>query len=232
MLKRNEEALKSAENAADEDREASGDGGYAADSERGAPSRRRPRVAHLPHVLVAELASRLGLGSVAYLIGALDVDRVPVLGHAFFTARPPHGPPVRQMLHASPLYYGDPWFDHVEYRRPGASDGDDAQYGQVRLLMRTIDGSDAAVVAEMDRVAGAEECPLSSRGCIQLLWAAAVWDDEEGDCPHVRLRLVAVKDILKAVHIVPDCAELGRRLGIGVSPPLFGTCDEGTWRMR
>lgn len=100
------------------------------------------------------------------------------------------------------------------------------QYGQVRLIVRTKDGSDAAVVAEMDRVNGVEECPLSSRGCVQLRWAPDVHDEEQRDCRHVRLRLVALKDILRAVYIVPDCAELGRRLGIGVLPPSFGTNDE------
>lgn len=107
VLKRNEEALKRAEEAAGEDQEASGDGGYAADNERSALPSCRPRLAHLPHALVSELASQPGLGSIASLLGVRDVDRVAVPGHVFFTARPPRGPPVRQMLHASPLYYGD-----------------------------------------------------------------------------------------------------------------------------
>lgn len=232
VLKRNEEALKSTERAAHQDREASGNGGYAADSERSAAPRRRARVAHLPHVQVRELASKPGLSCIIALLGARDADRVAMPGQVFFTARLPHGPPVRQMLHASPLYYGDAWFDHVEYRPAITADGNDPVYGQVRVLVRTADGLDAAVVAEMDRVVGAEECPLSSRGCIQLRWAVAEGDAEEEQCRQVKLRLVPVKEILRVVHIVPDSAELACRSSIGVSPPSFGTSDERMWEMR
>lgn len=232
VLRRNAVALTSRESAAAEDCEVSGNGGYAADNDAAAPVLRRARVAHLPHERVRVLASNPGLEHVGSVIGASDQDRVAVPGHVFFMARLPHGPPVRQMVHASPAYHGNAWFDHVEYLASAPSERTTTQYGQVRLLVRRKDGVDAAVVAEMDRVVGADECPLSARGCTQLRWAVSHVGDEEEDCRRVKLRLVRVSDILCVVHVVPDCAEMGRRLGIGVTPPLFGESSERMWSMR
>lgn len=116
----------------------------------------------------SNIASKPALASVATLLGDRNIDRVAVTGHIFLTARLPHGPFIRQMLHASPVYHGNAWFDHVEYFLAKAVEGDVAQYGQVRLLLRSRDGADFAVVDEMDRVVEAEKCPMTFRGCTQL----------------------------------------------------------------
>lgn len=168
--------------------------------ERSAALRCRARVAHLLHVQVRDLASKPCSSCISAVLGARDADRVAVPGHVFFTAQLPHGPPVSQMLHASPLYYDDAWFDHEGYRPAISADGIDPVYGQVRVLVRTTDRLDSAVVAGMDRVVGAEKSSLSSQGCIQLRWAVAEGDADEEECRQAQLRLVPVKEKSSCSH--------------------------------
>lgn len=102
----------------------------------------------------------------------------------------------------------------------------------MRLIVRTADDVDKLVLAEMERVVGAEECPLSTRSCTQLQWSTRVRDHDVDFDREVKLRSVPVTDAVPVVHIVPDCADMGRRESIGVAPPTFGSSGERLWRMR
>lgn len=232
VLRRNAEALKSAEGAAaNEDRQVSGDGGYAADNDSTPLPPRQARVAHLPTERVGKLASQSGMASLASVLGALDQDRIAVPSQLFFMARPPHGAPIRQMVHASPAYHGSSWYDHVEFLPTATADRAAALYGQVRLLVRYKSGVDHAVVAQMHVAEDAEECPLSARGCIQLRWIVDQAANADEGCQQVKLCLVPMASILRVAHVVPDCAEMARREGIGGTPPSFGTSDARMWSM-
>lgn len=106
------------------------------------------------------------------------------------------------------------------------------QYGQVRLIVRTHDDVDRLVLADMERVEGADECPLSARSCTQLKWSTSANGHAGDDDRQVKLRAISVTDVMRVVHIVADCADMGRRETIGVAPPSFGSNTKRLWSMR
>lgn len=197
-----------------------GDDGYAVDSERQPAPLRRARTVHLEHNLVRHLAAMPGLSMLA--------DGVAVPKHVFFQARLEDGRRVRQVLRASAVFHGMEWYDHVLYQPSGT----EPNYGQVRLLVRLPCGSDVAIVAELEHVLSADECPLSARGCTNLQWTTVVVGGEPSAARHVKLHAVPVKNITRVVHVVPDSADMCRRLGVGSSPPSFGEIGEGLCSMR
>lgn len=136
------------------------------------------------------------------------------------------------MVRASPSFHDKQWYDHVEYRPPGTEAGRDVQYGQVRLIVRTHDDVDRLVLADMERVEGADECPLSARSCTQLKWSTSARGHAGDDDRQVKLRAISVTDVMRVVHIVADCADMGRRETIGVAPPSFGSNTKRLWSMR
>lgn len=231
VLQRNAEQLQQEALAAAQHRAASGDGGYVAEDRTAGPPLRRARTAHLGHVRISDLAARPGLSTLAALLGVSDRHRVAVPSHVFFSAQIAGDGARRQVVRASPSFHGRQWFDHVECMPAGAAAEGTTQFGQVRLIVRRADEVDHVILAEMERVVGADECPLSSRGCTQLRWCASE-PHERGAVAQVRLRAVPVTDIVRVVHIVPDCADMGRREKIGVTPPAFGTDSARVWTMR
>lgn len=202
--------------------------GYLADSEEQRRPLRRARTVHLEHHLLSSLAARPGLSSLPGVIGLRCGDRVAVPKHVFFQARLGDGRRLRQVVRASEAFHGSKWYDYVAYRASGT----ESEYGHVRLLVRLDGGVDVAVVAELERVTAAVECPLSARGCTRLRWTTATAGAGASASRHVRLRAVPVSDIIRVVHIVPDSAELCRRLGLGPSPPSFGANGQNVWDMR
>lgn len=192
---------------------------------------RRAPTAHLPNECVANLAKRPGLGTLASVLGVPERERIAVAGHMFFRAQLPAGD-QRQVVRASPLFFGKPWYDHLEYRAARSAGDGALRYGQVRLLVRGKDGEDTAVVAEMERVVGADECPLSARGCTQLRWSATAPHEGDDGSGHVKLRAVPVLDIVRVVHIVPDCADMGELERVGETPPAFGQSGQRLWNIR
>lgn len=205
-----------------------GDDGYEADSERQPAPLRRPRTVHLEHNLVRHLAAMPGMSMLADVIGLPAAERVAVPKHVFFQARLEDGRRVRKVLRASAVFHGMKWYDHVLYQPSGT----EPIYGQVRLLVRLPCCSDVAVVAELERVLSADECPLSARGCTNLQWTTVVVSGEPIAARHVKLRAVPVKSITKVVHVIPDSADMCRRLKVGRSPPSFGEIGEGLCSTR
>lgn len=206
------------------------DDGYSADVEQQAAPLRRARTAHLPHATVGVLAAAPGMFNLARVSGLRASDRVAVPTYVCFMAQLSDGRCRRQVVRASAMFYGKKWYDHVLFSRSGNGTALETRYGQVRLNIRQEGGCDVAVVAEMEHAVGADECPLSARGCTQLRWS----EDTMPGAPHrqVRLRTVPVEHIIRVVHIVPDCAELCRRVGVGSTPPSFGESGDRLWAMR
>lgn len=205
-----------------------GDDGYAADSEGQPAPLRRAQTVHLEHNPVRDLAAMPGMSMLADVTGLPGAERVAVPKHVFFQARLEDGRRVRQVVRAAAVFHGKEWYDHVLYQPSGT----EPSYGQVRLLARLPGGSDVAVVAEMQRVLSADECPLSARGCTNLQWTTVVVGGEPSAPRHVKLRAVPVNNIRRVVHAVPDSADMCRRLGVGRSPPFFGDIGEGVCSMR
>lgn len=205
-----------------------GDDWYAADSERQPAPLRRARTVHLEHILVRDLAAMPGMATLADVIGLPGSERVAVPKHVFFQARLEDGRRVRYVVHASAVFHVKEWYDHVLYQPSGT----EPSYGQVRLLVRLPCGSDVAVLAELERVLSADECPLSARGCTNLQGTTVVVGGEPSAPRHVKLRAVPFDNITRVVHVVPDRADMCRRLGVGRSPPSFGDSGEGVCSMR
>lgn len=230
-LRRNAAAKQEQVMVAAQDRGASVDGGYAADSEMVGAPLRRARTAHRKHERVGVLSARPGLSTLTLVLGVPERRRVAVTGHVFFHARLPQGS-RRQVVRASASFHDTQWYDHVEYLSAGAAEGAAVQYGKARLIVRTADEVHRVIVAEMERVIGADECPLTTRGCTQLRWSTS-GPDENGDARRlVTLRAVPSTDIVRVVHVVPDCADMGRRERNGVTPPSFDLGCERLWNMR
>lgn len=226
VLRQNEEARVQDRRAARPD---DAEDGYSADVEQQAAPLRRARTAHLPHATVGALAAAPGMFNLARISGLRACDRVAVPSYVYFMAKLSDGRCRRQVVRASAMFHGRKWYDHVLYT-PGVGAASQTRYGQVRLLVRQEGGCDAAVVADMDHAVGADECPLSARGCTQLRWT----EDTLPGAPHrqVKLRIVPIEHIIRVVHIVPDCAELFRRVGVGSTPPSFGESGDRLWAMR
>lgn len=159
VLRRNAAVTQAQDSALAESRAPDTDSGYAADDETGASLMRRTRTAHLPHERIPQLATRLGLAILAAILSVPERKRITVPGHIFLEAQLPVGR-KRQVLRASPVFFGKEWYDHLEYRSPRSDADCTVRYGQVRLPVRDQDGEDFAVVAEMEPVVGADECQL------------------------------------------------------------------------
>lgn len=82
---------------------------------------------------------------------------------------------------------------------------------EVRAIVRQPEG-DIAVVADMEVVHGASNCPLVSRGCTRLAWSVL-----EGETD-VRLRALPMASIRCVLHVVPDFADLVECLGVHAQP--------------
>lgn len=214
-----------------EDRAAKKDSGYVADNEMVGAQLQRARTGHLKHEHVRQLSTRPGLSALPAVLGVPGSRRVAVLAHMIFEAQVACGK-RRQVVRTSPSFHEKQWYDHKEYRSVGTASAGDLQYGKVRLIVRTADDVDKLVMSEMERVVGAEECPLSTRSCTQLQWSTRVRDHDVDSDREVKLRSIPVTDVVPVVHIVPDCADMGRRESIGVAPPTFGSSGERLWRMR
>lgn len=145
------------------------------------------------------------------------MDRVAAPNHVFFQARLKDGRRIRQVVRTSAEFHGKELYDHILYHT-----GTESDYGQVRLLVRLPGGVDVAVVAELERVLSAEACPLSARGCTNLRWTSSSVGGESSAPRRVKLRAVPISDLVWVVHIVPDSADMCRRLRVGQIPPLFG----------
>lgn len=204
--------------------------GYAADVEEAEGPPRGARTEHLMQRDIQELADAPGLSSLATLLGIDGNKRVAVLSYTYINARLPHASVTRQVVHASADFHGASWFDHVEYRRPDAPAGETVHYGQARLLLRLPDGTEVAIVAEMEQLSAAVEGPFSAHGCFHLCWTL----DEHADrtIAPVRVRVVPLADVVRVVHVVPDFAHMCRRHGLGSSPPPLGTTGESVQHIR
>lgn len=227
VLRQNEEARVQELRVA---RSGDEDAGYSADVEQQAAPLRRARTAHLPHAMVGVLSAAPGMFNLARVSGLRASDRVAVPTYVYFMAQLSDGRCRRQVVRASAMFHGKKWYDHVLFSPCGVGTASETRYGQVRLLLRQDGGRDVAVVAEMEHAIGAEECPLSARGCTQLRWT----EETLPGAPHrlVKLRTVPVDHIIRVVHIVPDCAEMCRRVGVGSTPPSFGESGDRLWAMR
>lgn len=230
VLKRNAELHVDGRTEGRRRRERTVVNGYAADVDESNRLPRRVRTQHLAQHYVRRLAEEPGLSTLATLLGTDGDKRVGVLSFTHILARLPHGSVTRQVVHASSLFHGASWFDHVEYRQPDAPADGAVHYGQARLLLRLLDGTDVAIVAAMEQPSAADEGPLTARGCVQLCWTMED-DSDPGNAP-VRIRIVALADVVRVVHVVPDCARLCRQRGLGTSPPPFGSTGEIVRDMR
>ncbi|KAK1868635.1 hypothetical protein I4F81_011120 [Pyropia yezoensis] len=225
VLRKNEEAGVQELRAA---RPRDADDGYSADVTQQAAPLRRARPAHLPHATVGVLAAAPGMFNLARVSGLRASDRVAVPTYVYFMAQLSDGQCRLQVVRASAMFHGKKWYDHVLFSLSGVGTASETRYGQVRLIFRQEGGCDVAVVAEMEHAVGADECPLSARGCTQLRWS----EDTMPGAPHrqVKLRTVPVEHIIRVVHIVPDCAELCRRAGVGSTPPSYGESGDRLWQ--
>lgn len=82
---------------------------------------------------------------------------------------------------------------------------------EVRAILRRPEG-DVALIADMVAVPGVANYPLVSRGCTRLAWRVLGGDTD------VRLRVLPVACIRRVVHVVPDFADLVRRVDVHAEP--------------
>lgn len=168
---------------------------------------------HLRRVHLSEMAQWPGLAGVA---DALDLPQdalVRISTRISFEAVFECGWTVTQLLYASPLFRGDPWYDFVLCTQ--ANDASTLSVAEVRAIVRQPDG-DVAVVADMAVVEGVANCPLVSRGCTRLAWS--VPDGKTEVC----LRVLPLSCIRRVLHVVPDFADLARRRGFDAEPAGWG----------
>lgn len=176
VLRRYASARQAEDKAAASQSAPAGDGGYTADDETVGSTMRRARTTHLPHERVAKLSTRAGLASRGSVLCVPERERIAVPGHVF-NAQLPVGD-KRQVVRASLSFFGREWYVHVEYRAARSGADHAVQYDKVRVLVRYQNGDDFAVVAAMERVVGADQCPLSARGRTQLKWSASRRHDD------------------------------------------------------
>lgn len=215
----------------EEDRAAKVHSDYGTDNEAAGTRLRRARTAHLHHERVGELFTRPGLSTLPSVLGMAASHRVAVRAHIFFRARLPSGE-RGQVVRASPSFHEKQWYDHVKDPSPGSISGEGVRYSQVRLIARIGDDTDRLILAEMKPVRGADECPLSARSWTQLRWSPSTRCQLCEADAQVKLRAISVTTVVRVVHIVPDCTDMGRRESIGVAPPAFDSSSKRLWSMR
>lgn len=227
VLRRNEDMRRGEEGTpAKRRRCGGGSDGYAADVDEGV-TRRPAQMANAPDERVRRLAERPGLSGLADFIGVSPDTSVGVPSYVYIDARLPHEGALRQVVRTSPLFHGEPWHDHVQCRLPCARSDAPARYGQARLLVRLADGVDVLVVAEMEGPRFVDESPLTARGCVQLRWTLGGDACTTASLRPVHLRVVALSDVVRLFHMLPDFADMCRRRRcLGTDPPMFGTTGE------
>jgi len=131
-----------------------------------------------------------------------------------------------QFVRAAPMFYRKPWFDHVIFR--DANFPGKPQYGLARLLVRAVDGvrRDVVVVQRLVDAAPRDNCVLTQFGCKRLRWDI----DEETGFP--KLAALALVDIQRLEHIVPDFEELCERHGLLGTPATIADTPHERRRQR
>lgn len=116
---------------------------------------------------------------------------------------------VEQLLYASHYFRGKPWYDFVLYSNP--DDASTLSVAEVRAIVRRPE-EDVGVVTDMVVVPGLDNCPLVARGCTRLAWNVLAGDAD------VLFRALPVACVQRMVHVVPDFADLVRRVGVHAQP--------------
>lgn len=169
---------------------------------------------------MAHLAALPGLAGVSSVLGLAPADSVGVMSHVHFVTHVPGGLRERQLVRASPLYRGAPWYDWLAFRSEGVDAGTPESFGQVRALAR-LEGEDVAIVAALVRT-GEDDGPLTSRGCTHLRCEWQPCGPSSGCDGNVRLLRVPVKHWRRVVQVVPDFADLFLRRGVRGQPRRAG----------
>ena len=151
-----------------------------------------------------------GLAAAAKALGLPGTASVPTLSFVRIAARFECGSVREQLLHAVSSYFGRPWFDALLYKVGDSAVGGFC-VGEARAIVRMPDG-DVVLVREMEPVDSRPGCPLAARGCLRLRWA---FEKEDTDAS---LRCVKLADVQRAVHVVPDFADLAARRGLQAVP--------------
>jgi len=152
-----------------------------------------------------------GLAAAAKALGLPGTASVPTLSFVRIAARFECGSVREQLLHAVSSYFGRPWLDALLYKVGDSAIGG-LCVGEARAIVRMPDG-DVVLVREMEPVDSRPGCPLAARGCLRLRWA---FEKEDTDAS---LRCVKLLDVQRAVHFVPDFADLAARRGLQAVPP-------------
>lgn len=188
--------------ATDEDAAASSRGGDASAAARASPY-------HLRLTPLSVIAQRPGLEGIGAALGLPEDARVRISSRPHFMAVFECGWTVKQLLYASPSFRGAPWYDSVLYST--AEVPATLSVAEVRAILRRPEG-DVALIADMVAVPGVANYPLVSRGCMRLAWRVLAGDTD------VRLRVLPVACIRRVVHVVPDFADLVRRVDVHAEP--------------
>jgi len=162
--------------------------------------------------LVAELATRPGLGGLAAALGLSDDSLLVVAQSLSFFCRFEWGSPSAvQTAWATDSYDGRPRFDHLRFLDGGGRE----QFGALRLVVRMVDGKgeDFVLVHLFRRAAALPNCSLTRTGCQRLAWSFARPDDAWPEL--VKVPLV---NFLRLEHVVPDFRDLADRRGLRARP--------------
>jgi len=162
--------------------------------------------------VVAELATRPGLGGLAATLGLSDNSLLVVAQSLSFFCKFEWGSPsVVQTAWATDSYDGRPRFDHLRFLDGGGSE----QFGALRLVVRMVDGKgeDFVLVHLFRRAAALSGCSLTRTGCQRLAWSFARPDDAWPEL--VKVPLV---NFLRLEHVVPDFRDLADRRGLRARP--------------
>ena len=226
------EAQAEVEDADDEATNAEFGGAAAAGGGRGGRLRRRRRRVRISgrrlrvgDAVAADegrlqgLQELLGVGAEQYLIVGISLK---------FEAELEWRPNRRldQFVRAAPNFYRKPWFDHVIFR--DANFPGKPQCGLARLLVRAVDGvrRDIVIIQRLVYATPRDNCVLTLFGCKRFKWDL----DEETGFP--KLAAVALVDVQRLEHVVPDFEELCERHGLLGTPATIPDTPHERRRQR
>jgi len=123
--------------------------------------------------------------------------------------------PRDQTVRAAEILHGKPWFDHVVYR--AGPDWRMRRHGLVRLVLCAVGGSTCHALVVQRLVTAKERpgCVLTKHGCRRFKW---LMNPETGQ---PALHVVALTDVQRLEHIVPDFEDLCERRGLFGLPGTF-----------
>jgi len=123
--------------------------------------------------------------------------------------------PCDQTVRAAESLHGKPWWDHVVYR--AGPDWCARRHGLVRLVLCAVGGTTCHALVVQRLVTAKERpgCVLTKHGCRRFKW---LMDPDTG---HPALHIVALTDVQRLEHIVPDFEDLCERRGLFGLPGTF-----------